>query len=105
MQDFPLSVGQTRRIEANPVDSVGVAQGITGNVSYTSSHPEIATVTPNAGVGGQTQVDVHAVANGQAIITAQAMDAELTPQSFSAQFSVTVASHASTFHFVDLGLL
>lgn len=110
MQSFGLKVGQTRRIQANPVDDLDQPQPITGNVSYASSDTTLATATANAGASGQVQVDVHGVAVGTIIVTASALDTQSPAVPFSTPFQVVISAadvtpHASAFDFVDQGLI
>lgn len=110
MQSFGLKVGQTRRIQANPVDDLDQPQPISGNVSYSSGDPALATTQANAGAAGQVQVDVHGVAVGTILVTASALDTQTPPASFSTAFQVVISPadvtpHASAFDFVDQGLI
>ncbi len=109
MSSFAVNVGQTRRIQANAVDDLDAPQPFSGNVSYVSSDPTIATATPNAGVGGQIQVDCKGIAPGTVVVTASANDTQTPAHPFSSSFTFVVSAppppHATKFDFVDEGLV
>lgn len=86
---FSHPVGESHLYGFQAVDSELDPVSFTGDVSYVSDAPAIASVTPNPAVSQQTQATVAYLAPGVANITASGTDTASNPFSAVVQITVT----------------
>ena len=109
MQSFNITVGERHKFGCDPKGDQNEAEGVSGNASYTSSDPALATVDPNPAVANLLECVVTGKATGNVVITISAPDSEPTPVSFSSQFEIVIGPanipHATHFDVRDMGAI